>query len=428
MTSAIEITGISKRYRIANGLPRAPYRMLGETLTRCFNPRHWRTTGTRLKDFWALRDVTLDIKAGEALAVIGRNGSGKSTLLKILSRITQPTRGTARIVGRVGSLLEVGTGFHPELTGRENIFLNGGILGMSRREIRARFDEIVEFSGVEQFLDTPVKRYSSGMYVRLAFAVAAHLDPEILLIDEVLAVGDFAFQKKCLSRMNEVASLGRTVVFVSHNMPAVQALCHRAVLLNEGQVSCSGTTDEVVENYVRALSQGCEAYGDADVDLSRHVNRRANSLSLLQRLTIRDADGMLTNSVPVGSELTFDLDYQNQAGIGGMVFAVFLCTTDGLRVAMLNSHTHSRLVPPDAPEGRIRCRLPSLPFIPGTYRIDIAAGSPYETMDYVEQATTLTVFPSDYFGTGYMPNHKEGLIALTCDWQLDTPVGRALAS
>ena len=207
-------------------------------------------TGDRTEEFWALKDVNFEIKRGEVVGIIGRNGAGKSTLLKILSRITEPSEGRVEIKGRVASLLEVGTGFHPELTGRENIYLNGAILGMTRAEIRRKFDEIVAFAEIEKFLDTPVKRYSSGMYVRLAFAVAAHLEPEILIIDEVLAVGDIEFQKKCLGKMQDVAGEGRTVLFVSHNLGAVRQLCERAIFLLAGSVVAEGEVNSVVERYI----------------------------------------------------------------------------------------------------------------------------------------------------------------------------------
>src|SRR5438105_4035108 len=252
---ALSVTGLSKSFNIdhrRNGLPR--YRTLHDDLLAL--PRRLLTTFSRncrstSEIFWALRDISFEVKRGEMLGIIGSNGAGKSTLLKILNRITEPTTGGVDIYGRVGALLEVGTGFHPELTGRENVFLNGAILGMSRAEIRRKFDEIVAFAEVERFLDTPVKRYSSGMYVRLAFAVAAHLDPEILLIDEVLAVGDAEFQKKCLAKMEDVATNeGRTVIFVSHNMDAVCHLCSRCILLRNGEIEKSGDATEVVADYL----------------------------------------------------------------------------------------------------------------------------------------------------------------------------------
>ncbi|HUR52967.1 MAG TPA: ABC transporter ATP-binding protein, partial [Gemmataceae bacterium] len=227
MTPAVRVEGLGKRYRLAHGQERAQYRTLRDSLAE-FAKSPFRKRGT-VEEFWALDDVSFEVQPGEVVGIIGRNGAGKSTLLKVLSRITKPTTGRVEINGRVGSLLEVGTGFHPELTGRENIYLNGSILGMSRREIAAKFDEIVAFAEVEKFLDTPVKRYSSGMYVRLAFAVAAHLEPEILIVDEVLAVGDAEFQKKCLGKMGSLtANEGRTILFVSHQLGAIAQLCGKA--------------------------------------------------------------------------------------------------------------------------------------------------------------------------------------------------------
>ncbi len=247
---AVRVEGMGKAYRIQHQRARGGYRTLQEDVMALLRRRRRETSGS--EEFWALKDVSFEVRQGEVLGIIGRNGAGKSTLLKILSRITRPSTGIAEIHGRVGSLLEVGTGFHPELTGRENVFLNGAILGMSRRDIQRQFDSIVAFAEVEQFLDTPVKRYSSGMYMRLAFAVAAHLEPEILIVDEVLAVGDAEFQKKCLGKMGEVARSGRTVLFVSHNMGAVEALCSNAILLSHGKIESSSTNvRSVVTNYLK---------------------------------------------------------------------------------------------------------------------------------------------------------------------------------
>ncbi|HWZ84719.1 MAG TPA: ABC transporter ATP-binding protein, partial [Thermoanaerobaculia bacterium] len=252
---AIRVTDLGKEYRI--GAKAEKYKTLRESLAALASaPARLfaRSSGRRSPEaIWALRNVTFEVSPGEVVGLIGRNGAGKSTLLKVLARITEPTVGLAEIHGRVGSLLEVGTGFHPELTGRENIYLNGAILGMRRAEIARKFDEIVAFSEIEQFIDTPVKKYSSGMYLRLAFAVAAHLEPEILLVDEVLAVGDAEFQKKCLGKMGDVAREGRTVLFVSHNMPAVQALCSRAILLRQGTVAIDGSTGDVLREYLGYL-------------------------------------------------------------------------------------------------------------------------------------------------------------------------------
>ena len=237
---AIKIQGVCKKYTVGKEKDSSLRGTLGSVL---------KSTVSKGEEFWALKDVSFEVKKGEVIGIVGKNGAGKSTLLKILSQITKPTEGRIEINGRVASLLEVGTGFHPELTGRENIYLNGTILGMTRKEVKAKFDEIVEFSGVEKFIDTPVKHYSSGMYVRLAFAVAAHLEPEILVIDEVLAVGDAEFQKKCLGKMQDVANHGRTVLFVSHNMASVKSLCSSAILLQKGQIVFSGNVAETISKY-----------------------------------------------------------------------------------------------------------------------------------------------------------------------------------
>src|SRR5271163_2157183 len=266
--SVIHVEGLGKRYRVGE---RERYFALRDVITRAFTAPFRRSGARKPKDFlWALRDVSLDIKQGEVVGLIGRNGAGKTTLLKLLARITRPTTGFAEIHGRVGSLLEVGTGFHPELTGRENTFLSGAILGMSKRDITRKFDEIVAFAELEKFIDTPVKHYSSGMYVRLAFAVAAHLEPEILLVDEVLAVGDINFQKKCLGKMGDVARAGRTVVLVSHQLNQIRRLCHRVLWIDAGVVRESGATAIVVGSYESAMFAGDRSSG-----LARHAGTRA---------------------------------------------------------------------------------------------------------------------------------------------------------
>jgi lipopolysaccharide transport system ATP-binding protein len=301
MTVAVDVEGLSKRYRI--GELQAAYGTLRESLSHMAKRLTGQEHHRGFDEIWALNDVSFAVTEGEALGVIGRNGAGKSTLLKILTRITAPTAGRAEIRGRVGSLLEIGTGFHPELTGRENIYLNGAILGMKRREINAKLPEIVEFSGVDKFLDTPVKRYSSGMHVRLAFSVAAHFEPEILLVDEVLSVGDAEFQARCMGRMEDIGATGRTVLFVSHNMQAVSQLCDRAILLDDGEIVMDGPSGDVVAHYLQTTAgagssrtwSGDEAPGD---DLVR-----------LYGVRIVDEDGETTDYVdvrrPVGVELRF---------------------------------------------------------------------------------------------------------------------------
>ncbi len=301
MSAAIAAAGLSKRYRI--GQLQSSYGTLRESLTRVAKSVASRPHRHHHEDIWALRDVSFEVPEGQVLGVIGRNGAGKSTLLKILTRITTPTSGRAEIRGRVGSLLEVGTGFHPELTGRENVFLNGSVLGMKRKEIGGRLDEIVEFAGIERFIDTPVKRYSSGMYVRLAFAVAAHLEPEILLVDEVLAVGDAEFQRRCLGRMQDFGESGRTVLFVSHNMQAIARLCERTILLADGQIERDGPSPDVVAYYLQS-GQGSGSFRDlTDAD-----QVWSDGLAKLRWIRVVQ-DGRTVESAdvrrPIGIELAF---------------------------------------------------------------------------------------------------------------------------
>ena len=306
--TAISIQGISKSYQIARALGTQPYRTLQEEVIAL--PRNlWKRVRGRadsLDTFWALRDVSFEAKQGEVVGLIGRNGAGKSTLLKILSRITPPSSGRADIYGRVGALLEVGTGFHLELTGRENIFLSGAILGMRKSEIAARFDEIVAFAEVQQFIDTPTKRYSSGMFTRLAFAVAAHLEPEILFVDEVLAVGDAAFQKKCLGKMEDVSAQGRTVFFVSHNTQAIRQLCTRCVLLEHGSVAADGPTDETLAIYNRHLR---ELKVDAETGINNPENRRGSGAVRFTAVSVEDLSGAERYTFEMGETVRFRLSF-----------------------------------------------------------------------------------------------------------------------
>jgi len=302
MAIAIEAQGISKRYRL--GEFQAAYGTLRESLVHAGRLLTGKEHKLKVQELWALEDVSFKVEEGEVLGVIGRNGAGKSTLLKVLTRITTPTSGRVEIRGRVGSLLEVGTGFHPELTGRENIYLNGAILGMKRREIQRKLPEMVEFSGVEAFLDTPVKRYSSGMYVRLAFSVAAHLEPEILLVDEVLAVGDAEFQARCLGRMEDFGATGRTVLFVSHNMQTVAQLCDRVLLMEHGKVAMDGPSGDVVAHYLQTSAGAGSSRTWDDVDAAP-----GDDLVRLRSVRIVDRDGETIDYVdvrdPVGVEIAF---------------------------------------------------------------------------------------------------------------------------
>ena len=309
---ALQVDNLSKQYRIGRSQDgRSTYGSLRETLAEAASAplrRLRRSSNGDSKsetDFiWALKDVSFEVKKGEVVGIIGRNGAGKTTLLKVLSRITRPTHGNVRLWGRVGSLLEVGTGFHPELTGRENIYLNGAVLGMGRVEIERKFDEIVDFAEIEQFLDTPVKRYSSGMYMRLAFAVAAHLEPEILLVDEVLAVGDAAFQKKCLRKMGKVAQEGRTVLFVSHNMAAIKELCQRGILLSHGQVSLSTNTEEVVRTYLRNDSKWTSERTWSDLK-----SAPGDDIARICAVRIMGQDGAIAQTIDTSSPFYVEIEY-----------------------------------------------------------------------------------------------------------------------
>ena len=352
---SIVIEKISKRYRLG-GFERG-YRTLRDALSG--------RKSREANELWALRDVSFDVERGEALGLIGHNGAGKSTLLKILSRITEPTGGQVSLYGRVASLLEVGTGFHPELTGRENIFLNGAILGMTRAEIRRDFDAIVAFSEIGRFLDTPVKRYSSGMYVRLAFAVAAHLTPEILLIDEVLSVGDVEFQRRCLGRMNEVARSGRTVVFVSHNLASIEALCPRVVLLSGGEVARSGPAREVIAHY---LSRRGKA---AMVDL-RAVDREGEGRARLTGIEVLAADGAEPlDQLEFRQPFRVRLHYEVAQRIAGASFGFGLLTSNGQRVFISESFEQGRTFDLAPGAGSVDCVIESPNIVPAVYRFEL---------------------------------------------------------
>lgn len=360
---------------------------------------------------WAIKDISFQVKQAEVLGIIGRNGAGKSTLLKILSRITEPTSGRATMAGRVGSLLEVGTGFHPDLTGRENVYLNGTILGMRKLEIARKFDEIVDYSGVSRFIDTPVKRYSSGMRVRLAFAVAAHLEPEILVIDEVLAVGDAEFQRKCLAKMEDVASQGRTVLFVSHNMAAVSALCTRAILLEGGSVKFAGATDLAIHAY-RAQP---ETTGDLRFRKDRDGNgalrfTKIEFLDSTERNTAEPATGQFLR-VRVGYEADGDSLLKNvDAAIlvkGQMGELLFVCIAGVVQGAF-----HEL-----AKRGALVCEIPRLPLPPGSYQVDLWAQVGAAMADRVEAAAKLDVGSGDYYKSGKLPAQKHHAVLIDYTWK-----------
>jgi lipopolysaccharide transport system ATP-binding protein len=383
MTTAIRVQDLGKRYRIGAAQTKFRYGMLRDVLVdaamtpvRMYKALTGRAArGSSASSFiWALKDVTFDVAEGMVLGIVGRNGAGKSTLLKILSRVTEPTQGTVTVRGRVGSLLEVGTGFHPELTGRENIYMNGAILGMKRAEIDSKFDEIVDFSEVSQFIDTPVKRYSSGMYLRLAFAVAAHLEPEILVVDEVLAVGDAEFQKKCLGKMGDVAQQGRTVLFVSHNMSAILRLTQEAIVLNKGQLLMRGPTQEAVDFYLSSgQAQAGERIWDED-----EVPASASPFRPI-RLRVMDGSGKVVDTVRSTEPIQVEFEYQLAAPLTGLRVGFYLSTMRGEYVlTSFDTDEPSLFEKHDArAAGRYisRCKIPADIFNEGRYGLGVNASS-----------------------------------------------------
>lgn len=366
--------------------------------------------GYEVEQFLALQDVSFDVMRGEVVGIIGRNGAGKSTLLKVISRITEPTKGRVTIKGRVASLLEVGTGFHPELTGRENIYLNGAILGMSRAEVKAKFDEIVAFAGIEKFLDTPVKRYSSGMYVRLAFAVAAHLDPEILIVDEVLAVGDAGFQKKCLGKMRDVSRQhGKTILLVSHNMAIIQELCSKAILLEAGKIEFSGDPRIAVGRYMA----GIESTAHSTVDTITHRNRLPGMSPIIRKIETLSRDNLPERHFSQGTPIFISIDYDASyldvpiAGIG-----VVIESATGLRVSSLATYFYQ-----DPPfrlpaKAKLSFELSEPRLNPGTYFLSVCVAQHQSALlDMIHSAVSIEVLASDIYGTGFLLSSEDGVVA-----------------
>jgi lipopolysaccharide transport system ATP-binding protein len=421
---AIRVAGLGKKYRLTGGMNGAGYRSLRETLADSLTGptraalariRGAQGSGARVAtDFWALQHVDFEVKHGQVLGIVGRNGAGKSTLLKILSRITEPTEGTIDIYGRVGSLLEVGTGFHHELTGRENIYLNGAILGMRRADIARRFDEIVEFAGIERFLDTPVKHYSSGMYMRLAFAVAAHLEPDIVLVDEVLAVGDAGFQKKCLGKMSEVAREGRTVLFVSHNLGAIVRLCGECLWLEQGQIRMQGGPAEVIGAYTReGLTDQAErrwAAEDAPGD---------NTLKL-RGVRICQPSGTPTATLDITKPFEIEVETEALQPLPEAHISLRLISADGQVVIHTADVMNPRLA--SRPPGRSvsRCRLPAHALNAGTYVLMVGADVPHARVIFLEeQVLTCTVEPLSAQMSRYAVEAWRGLVGPgIAEWSL----------
>jgi lipopolysaccharide transport system ATP-binding protein len=363
------------------------------------------------RDFWALQDISFSVEPGELVALIGHNGAGKTTLLRVLSRISPPTTGWARLRGRVGSLLDVGTGFHPELTGRENVYLYGAVLGMRRWEVRERFDKIVEFAEVERFIDTPLKRYSSGMYLRLGFAVAAHLEPEILFVDEVLAVGDLAFQRRCVDRMAEIARGGATLIFVSHNISLVSSVCTRALLLERGRLIDDGPTLSVLERYVESVQRSTESV------LEERIDRTGTG-----DLTFVGIDVLGGRGQPmVGESLDIRIRYRSRRELDGLVVSAAVFGVVGEPLFLLSNSLSGDDLSGLPAKGELRCSVPSLPLAPGRYSITLRAEAHGELADLVTQATSFDVLLGDFYGERQNLLDRSPLFFVTHSWEARSP-------
>lgn len=415
---AIEVSGLGKCYRIgrAETTPNSAFQAAKQMATKPFE-----YLLTRLRKpgedelLWALRGLDFTVEPGQALGVVGHNGSGKTTLFRLLSRITEPSEGEATIRGRVACLLEVGTvgtGFHPELTGRENVYMSGALLGMRKREIDAAFDRIVDFSGVEGLIDTPVKRYSVGMIVRLGFAVAAHLDPEVMLVDEVLAVGDTAFRRKCTERMASICESGRTILFVSHNMDVVLDLCPNSLWLERGRVRGFGPTQDIVRGYLES------SFERTQIPLAERPDRAGNGNLRFTSLEIQDSNGR-AEGIRLGDSARITLGFRST---GESAKAVDLCLKVRDRYKRVLVSLWSNQVRDSWPqlgeEGEITCKLPRLPLKPGTYTLDVEAWSLDKLADRLEDAGSLTVLPGEFYGRGVPPSDTMGAVLLDHEWEL----------
>jgi len=420
---AISVENLSKCYRI--GLKEQMHETFGgalgawlkspfENLKRLKNLTRFTPGESESDDLvWALKDVSFTVKQGEVVGIIGRNGAGKSTLLKILSRIVEPTSGRALINGRVASLLEVGTGFHPELTGRENIYLNGAVLGMTKREIDSKFDDIVSFAEIGKFLDTPVKRYSSGMAVRLAFAVAAHLDPEILLIDEVLAVGDAGFQKKCLGKMGEVAKGGRTVLFVSHNMGAVNRLCDRVIWIQMGSIVADGQSDQIISGYLDNTSsiEGIRQWEDGI------ANKGVNDIKVF-RITVLNSEGKIAANLEAHKSFSVEIKYKIFQTLQNCRVGIIMTTGDGIILfASYNTDNEKMISKWDPGDYTINCNIPAYLLNTGTYTISINAGIPgVRNLVYLENVLTVKIEEIGAVGS-HLHSIRKGVIRPMLEWE-----------
>jgi lipopolysaccharide transport system ATP-binding protein len=410
----IEIQNISKKYRIPQS-GRQPYLSLRESISNLVSQKN----NPAEEDFYALRHISFDIYPGECIGIIGGNGAGKSTLLKILSRIVSPTEGKIITRGRIASLLEVGTGFHPELTGRENIYLNGSILGMKQVQINKNLDAIVEFSGLEKFLDMPLKKYSSGMQLRLAFAVAAFLEPEILVIDEVLAVGDAEFQKKCIGKMTEVSQSGRTVIFVSHNMSAVSILCKTAVVLKNGQIALPKTTP------LLAINEYLDGYAkDTAFAIDQRKDRHGNGHLSITNFEKLDIQKKTVDTLLTGQPYYLRIHYKKNVveEIKNVVCCIAINNPDGSLLSDLsNEYSTSKTFNISEENGYLDCLIPKWPFMSGNYSLNLMLKTPYEICDWIINAVTIPVENGDYYGTGKLPDPTNKSILFDYQWSQNLP-------
>jgi lipopolysaccharide transport system ATP-binding protein len=424
--TVIRVENLSKKYVLSHQQEGGAYRYksLRDTLTNSTKGLFTRfgnsgkTFNSSQEEFWALRDVNFEIKQGDRVGIIGRNGAGKSTLLKVLSRIVEPTSGSIRIKGRVASLLEVGTGFHPELTGRENIFLNGAILGMSKAEIQRKFDEIVDFAEIEKFLDTPVKRYSSGMYVRLAFAVAAHLEPEILIVDEVLAVGDAQFQKKCLGKMQDVGKEGRTVLFVSHNMGAISTLCNRGVYLNRGQVDYVGSIEESIEHYFSSSQD--HKNQTPGIIFQQDLSKTKKGEFQVIKIALLDEGKALKTTLKTWDYLRIRIHYNSPRPISRGSVEIQISTHLGSKLFQYSTEPLSGFkLEFSEGENYVDCILPKFPLSAGKYMISAGLAVPMiEWLCWHEEIATLEVLEKDVYGSKVPPNLERSPIAIEHYWEV----------
>lgn len=423
--AVIKVENLSKRYTIGSG-DSAGYKTIRETIVDAFNAPFNRIgklfkgsqrSFTNEQDssdntFWALKDISFKVNRGEVVGIIGRNGAGKSTLLKILSKITEPTSGRIELKGRVGSLLEVGTGFHPELTGHENVYLYGAILGMDRWEISRKFDDIIAFAELEKFIDTPVKRYSSGMYMRLAFAVAAHLEPEILLVDEVLAVGDAQFQKKCLGKMEDVSNEGRTVLFVSHNMAALQNICQRAIVLNFGSITKDDTVNESISHYLNSVTV------NAATELEKRKDRQGNQSVKFTAFQLTDFDGNSINNAYSGQDIALQFNYKclDHENISNIQIDIGIHGKFDENLFHLSTKTVDTNIKGLHKEGKFICKIPNLPLQPGIYSFNLFCLASGIVADWVKNAGMINVEAGDFFETGKLPDIRQGVFLINHSW------------